>query len=869
MSDLNTLSLLTRAQTEACRIHTVDDILPTLCLLAASYAGARYVEAYLCCSLEELRMEEGDFLWADSSSNSSRRLTSRSDARFLGISVDQVALCNRSASLRRGPMDLRDYTVGDDGDIIAINASGCANVLIWYHVVVDQDRIDTTRLAMLSEGLRSCSDLLLNLGLNHALRNGKRRQAEFYYSLLAIDPVNTEISQQEVAQSWLKAFDASWVWLWVYNPLSAVWELSEVAPKESRFLPKRLPRIDTGSVLSFVHKHSRPQYIPSLDWEHTDANGARYAITQKQELRDLGSSSFWCVPLSAQLDEARTAGPRHLQERPPKASIDVVISIHLPEGTRTPANNYLGTDIMLMAALSAHILYKSDDRPRQNLLIRLNSISEKYLADRKQAPRSIRRACLDAVLDLICSEVGCRAASLFVQNSSGSFLEFMASSRPLYAANGDLLTAHQMQAIRYAPGYGETGRAWRSSIPKSWRIGETLGDSYRPTSAELNLRLQSAGGCLSASAVIYPIRRSSAAKASGDPSDSIGVIRCGDAFRTVGNRQESVDFNASRLQTLHFIASQIGPILEALNAAVWRDHSVNQTKHDLVMPADEISRRVQRILDWQRATLAEQSKVYESLLNCVTIASYDAQNMTDWLPTARRTIELLEKTALVGIPESFRREPEADEAIRSEARIHGPVELNQGALRHQLRNLEQDSSLIVKMTEMLDSGKEFLETFTPEPTYLEGAIIARLRGGFALSAERKGMHISFESFAGVIPKLKVDRVFVERVLRNVLDNAIKYGDPNSDVLVRPRSSHDKYCIDVESNGIGIASEDCESIFVGNYRSPTAIASREKGRGLGLMMARRMMERHGGSLVVTHLTRPTVFTLSFPKSLRVE
>lgn len=158
--------------------------------------------------------------------------------------------------------------------------------------------------------------------------------------------------------------------------------------------------------------------------------------------------------------------------------------------------------------------------------------------------------------------------------------------------------------------------------------------------------------------------------------------------------------------------------------------------------------------------------------------------------------------------------------------------------------------------------------FSPEPTYLEGDIIARLRDGlgqFAWGENR--MRIDYRSLRD-IPMLKVDRNLIERVVCNLLINAIKYGFEETEIEVIGEENSEGYIIFVENWGIGIEHCDREHIFEGMYRSETA-KERNLGLGLGLKIARDAMRRHGGDLILQQHNNPTIFAMIFPKSLAVE
>ena len=108
------------------------------------------------------------------------------------------------------------------------------------------------------------------------------------------------------------------------------------------------------------------------------------------------------------------------------------------------------------------------------------------------------------------------------------------------------------------------------------------------------------------------------------------------------------------------------------------------------------------------------------------------------------------------------------------------------------------------------------------------------------------------------------------VLNNLLDNAAKYAHTGTEVRVRSEcvtTEHGKrYHINVEDWGIGVSERDRERVFDRQFRTPEARSRSVSGLGLGLTIARAIVERHGGMLAVTNLSQPTTLTIDLPAIL---
>ncbi len=91
-----------------------------------------------------------------------------------------------------------------------------------------------------------------------------------------------------------------------------------------------------------------------------------------------------------------------------------------------------------------------------------------------------------------------------------------------------------------------------------------------------------------------------------------------------------------------------------------------------------------------------------------------------------------------------------------------------------------------------------------------------------------------------------DPVMLKQAVRILVDNAAKYTPAGNQILLRLRKKEpDVLYIDVQDSGIGIAAKDVPHMFERFYRSDAARNSREGGSGLGLSIAKWIVEQHGG------------------------
>jgi PAS domain S-box-containing protein len=112
-----------------------------------------------------------------------------------------------------------------------------------------------------------------------------------------------------------------------------------------------------------------------------------------------------------------------------------------------------------------------------------------------------------------------------------------------------------------------------------------------------------------------------------------------------------------------------------------------------------------------------------------------------------------------------------------------------------------------------------------------------------------------------IPPLTADPSQLERVLTNLITNALKYSPAAAPVMVRVVRQGREAVISVIDEGIGIAGEDLPHVFERHFRSKTGAAKAE-GLGLGLYIARLIVEAHGGRIwVESEVGKGSTFSFS--------
>jgi len=134
------------------------------------------------------------------------------------------------------------------------------------------------------------------------------------------------------------------------------------------------------------------------------------------------------------------------------------------------------------------------------------------------------------------------------------------------------------------------------------------------------------------------------------------------------------------------------------------------------------------------------------------------------------------------------------------------------------------------------------------------------------SAREAGISLEWHSPTGPVSEVLGDEESLEQVFMNLLGNAIKFNKPQGRVRVDLREEPDSVVVEVQDTGIGIAKEHLPFIFDQFFQVGRGQDKARKGSGLGLSIAKKIVEAHRGRIEVS--SEPgcgTTFTVRLPKS----
>ncbi|MDP2664499.1 MAG: HAMP domain-containing sensor histidine kinase [bacterium] len=123
-------------------------------------------------------------------------------------------------------------------------------------------------------------------------------------------------------------------------------------------------------------------------------------------------------------------------------------------------------------------------------------------------------------------------------------------------------------------------------------------------------------------------------------------------------------------------------------------------------------------------------------------------------------------------------------------------------------------------------------------------LLADIVAGFKPWITASNMHLNIEGDEN-ISRVNTDPSLLRQVIQNLLDNAIRYG--KSAVSLRYLKKGRNVYFEVTDDGVGIPKEDQKFIFQRFFRSANAVKHQTEGSGLGLYIAKAMLEKFGGNI----------------------
>jgi two-component system phosphate regulon sensor histidine kinase PhoR len=169
------------------------------------------------------------------------------------------------------------------------------------------------------------------------------------------------------------------------------------------------------------------------------------------------------------------------------------------------------------------------------------------------------------------------------------------------------------------------------------------------------------------------------------------------------------------------------------------------------------------------------------------------------------------------------------------------------------------TQLVAELTELsrIETGKAELKKEPVNLNQLVEEVISQL----SPQVERQKLSIS-QDCATDLPSVPADKDRVRQVIANLVHNAIKFTRPGGKITITTKTLEESVVVDIADTGIGIPKEDLARVFERFYKGDKARAG--EGTGMGLAIAKHVVEAHGGSIWVrSEEGKGSTFSFSLP------
>lgn len=140
--------------------------------------------------------------------------------------------------------------------------------------------------------------------------------------------------------------------------------------------------------------------------------------------------------------------------------------------------------------------------------------------------------------------------------------------------------------------------------------------------------------------------------------------------------------------------------------------------------------------------------------------------------------------------------------------------------------------------------------------------------GIARERNLKRVHVFSDQISLMNGRLLLNKDPFKQAIGNILDNAVKYSKPNTEITIEGTVQDNNSIIRITNYGIQLPQNEIDNIFIDGYRTSEARKCYSAGTGIGLTVAREIIELHHGTLTAQPSTKTllgwqTVFTINLP------
>jgi two-component system phosphate regulon sensor histidine kinase PhoR len=197
--------------------------------------------------------------------------------------------------------------------------------------------------------------------------------------------------------------------------------------------------------------------------------------------------------------------------------------------------------------------------------------------------------------------------------------------------------------------------------------------------------------------------------------------------------------------------------------------------------------------------------------------------------------------------------------------------LEMGRVKFEEKKQQYYRSIVgesTRLTQLINNILDFSRIESKKKTYTP--IITNIKDLVVDTMDMYQFHLNQKGFKydliieDDLPDLYIDPESVKQAFLNLLENAVKFSFEEKNIIVKLENVAEKVILSVQDFGIGIPESEQTKIFEKFYRAGDAQKYQTKGSGLGLVLVKNIMDKHGGKVITKSKPgKGTTFSLVFP------
>ena len=328
-----------------------------------------------------------------------------------------------------------------------------------------------------------------------------------------------------------------------------------------------------------------------------------------------------------------------------------------------------------------------------------------------------------------------------------------------------------------------------------------------------------------------------------------GIIDAADRRISDGNNNQRGATNALRWVTI--ISAVV--IIAVVGGSAW---TVVSYTRELASARHEVETANSSLEERVRERTSDLGRANEEIQRFAYIVTHDLR--APLVNIMGFTSEL--ETSVSQLADYMKDRPDDGDPQFAEAKVAATEDLPEAItfIRAATRKMDSLINAILKISR---EGRRQLKAEALDLGQIVEATVASVQHQLADSGGTASIDVQ-------VPRITSDRLSVEQVLGNLLDNAVKYQQPDRPLSVEVRARHaagNRIEIEIEDNGRGIAPADHERVFELFRRAGT---QSQPGEGIGLAHVRTMVRSLGGDITLrSEPDAGTTFIITLPRDLR--